>query len=157
MATRQDVFGRDTTQSGFGGAFSAAGATMQIGTDIKDLLVTSVQVQYQQQVNRIFDVQSDKTYYVIGRVQGSGSLGTVVGPKGAGDAGVAKLGNPCNKNEIMFNFSGSRCDESGSSNSLGRRRKIFDVVLNSVGFSVQAQDMVINENLGFQFGIMTNS
>ena len=151
----QDIFGRDISKGGFGGAFSSAGATMQVGL-LSDLLVTNVQVNYQQQVNRIFDVQSDKTYYVVGRVQGNGSLGTVVGPKGAGDAAISELGDPCNKNSILFNFTGSRCGESGGSETLNRKRKVFDVVLQSVGFTVQAQDMVINENLGFQFGYMTS-
>ena len=149
-----DVFGRDVSQAGFGGAFSAAGATMVID-EIADLLVTNVTVQYQQQVNRIFDVQSDKTYYVVGRVQGNGSLGTVVGPKGAGDASLEKLGNPCNRSKLLFSFTGSRCGGDGAVSSLKRARQLHDVVLQSIGFTIQAQDMVINENLGIQFGRLT--
>lgn len=151
---QNDIFGRDVAQAGFGGAFSAAGATMVID-EVEDLLVTNVQVQYQQQINRIFDVQNDKTYYVQGRVQGNGSLGTVVGPKGAGDTSLERLGDPCNRAKMLFDFTGSRCGADGSSSSLRRKRGLHDVVLQSVGFTVQAQDMVINENLGIQFGRMT--
>lgn len=144
-----DVFGRDASQGGFGGAFNAAGARMTID-ELGDMLVSQVQVQYQQQVTRVFNVQDDKTYYVVGRTNGQGSIGTVVGPKPAQDAGVEHLSDPCNQAIVRFDFTGGNCENA----PIKRIRTVFDVVLNSVGFTIQAQDMVINEQLGFQFGRM---
>lgn len=148
----QDVFGREA--EGFGGAFDSSSAVMTIG-EISDLLVTSVSIQYQQNLNRVFDVQSDKTYYVIGRTQGSGSLGTVIGPKGASSAGISKLSDVCNPEEILFDFTGAGCTAEGSTD-VSFKRKITDVNLQSVGFTLQAADMLVNENLGIQFGQLLN-
>lgn len=144
-----DVFGRK--EEGFGGAFDSSAATMSIGA-IKDLLVTNVSVQYQQQLNRVFDIQTDATYYVIGRTQGNGTLGTVIGPKGAQNAGVADLGDVCNPKSILFNFAGAGCGPNRDESKATYKRTLTNVTLQSVGFTVQAADMLINENLGIQFG-----
>jgi hypothetical protein len=148
-----DVFGRES--EGFGGAFDSSSAVMTID-EISDLLVTNVSVQYQQNLNRVFDIQSDKVYFVVGRTQGSGSLGTVIGPKGASSAGISKLSDICNPALIEFDFTGAGCTETGANTNISFKRVITDVTLQSVGFTLQAADMMINENLGIQFGQLLN-
>lgn len=145
----QDVFGRSA--EGFGGAFDSSAAMMKID-EITDLLVANVSIQYSQSTNKVFDIQEDKTYFVIGRTQGQGTLGTIVGPKGAANAGVKKLGNVCEPKEILFDFTGASCQRGGGTTTATYKRRITDVILQSVGFSIQAENMLINENLGIQFG-----
>lgn len=143
-----DIFGRENT--GFGGAFNSAQATMTI-SNIDHLLVVNVQITYNQGVSRIFEVASDKTFYVIGRVQGQGSLGSVIGPKGANEGLYATLADPCDQSTMTFSFSGSNCDTNVSV-----KRQVHGIILQNVGFALNAQDMLINENLGFQFAWLGN-
>jgi len=134
-----DVFGR--TEGGVGGNFSSATAKLTINT-LTDMLCTQAQVQYQQQLSRVYNLANDKTYFVVGRTSGTGSIGYVIGPTKVVDDAVTQISDPCQDTTIKFSWSSCTGDST---------KKLTGVVGTSVGFTVQAQDMVINGNLGFQF------
>jgi len=115
------------------------------------MLVTNVQINYQQNVNQIFNVADDKSYFVVGRTQGNGTVGHVIGPTSTTTEAIANLGNICNASSVAFtwlNPGGEKCEAGG------QIRYLLDVVATSVGFTIQAQDMIINENIGLQFGTL---
>jgi hypothetical protein len=159
----QDIFGRRPLE--FGGAFAADSACIQLNLDCDDggseacaiegLLTQQMNVQYQQPITRLYEVGSQKTYYVAGRPQGTMNVARVLGPGGVMACFYECLGDVCNadKNDICF------CVEA---NCLGNEDQDFNalevclknVVLQSLGMSVQAQDMIINEQLSLFFTAM---
>lgn len=163
MAT-SDVFGRRPLE--FGGAFAADSACINLGLTCIDpdteevistdgLLTQQLSVQYQQPITRLYEVGTQKTYYVAGRPQGSANIARVLGPGNVMAAFYTCLGDVCRADENDLCF----CLES---NCLGNDEQEFaslnvclkNVVLQSIGMSVQAQDMIINEQLSLFFTAM---
>jgi len=146
----QDILGRN--DEGFGGAYKADDARLTID-EISDLLVTNINASYTQQVNRVFDMTDNRTYYIRGQAQGQGTIASLIGPKGAGDIAYATLSDPCNKSTLTFNFAGAGCESASGVNAT---RVLKHVVLMGISDSISANDMVLNEQLSFQFARMSN-
>jgi hypothetical protein len=149
-----NIFGRNT--SGFGGAFTSALAQMTISgkgnEQLNKLLVTQLQANYTQPLNRVYELGSDKVYFVVGRPAGDGSMGSVFGPKAYVSQAYENLANPCITNNLAFSFAkAAACDDQGNQTGGGFGRILQHVTLQSLGFQVSSQDMLINENIGFQF------
>lgn len=152
-----DIFGR--ANSGFGGAFTSALAQINISGDgagdIDKILITNLQANYNQPISRVYEIASDRTYFVVGRPDGNGNIGSVFGPKRYSQIAYQRLANPCNANNVEFKFDqNASCDEQGNPTGRGWGRRLTRVVLQSLGFQVNAQDMLINENIGFQFATL---
>jgi hypothetical protein len=138
-----DIFGR--TATGDGGAFDSALATISIGGISGGVIISNLTANYQRNIQRIYDLASDKGYYVIGRVDGNGSIGCVFGPgKGGGNPYSALTTDVCNGFQISFAMDANCGGASWTRTMTGCR-------LNSFNITVNAQDMVINENVGFMF------
>lgn len=151
-----DIFGR--ANSGMGGAFTSALAQINLaGSGLANkLLIARLQANYQQDVQRIFELESDKAYFVIGRPQGQGTIGAIFGPKAVSQAAYASLADPCIAHNITFQSNDATCIPGQSGNTGGGwSRTLNNVILNSIDFSVEAQQMLINENLGFVFATMS--
>lgn len=151
-----DIFGR--SNSGFGGAFTSALAQLNIsgdGSQIGKLLISNLQASYTQPISRVYEIASDKAYFIIGRPDGNGTIGSVFGPKQYSQVAYSKLADPCQTNNLELKASrNAACDASGAALGSGWGRRLTHVVLQNLGFQVNAQDMLINENLGFQFATM---
>ena len=152
-----DIFGRGNT--GFGGAFTSAKAAMNISGDdvgeISKLLVSNLQANYTQPLSRIYELASDRAYFVVGRPEGNGNIGAVFGPKAHASVAYADLADPCKKTNLELKFkSGASCGPAGKALSTKWGRKLTCVILQSLGFQVNAQDMLINENIGFQYAAL---
>jgi len=144
----QDIFGRES--AGYGGAFSSSKASMKFSkSEANALLVTQAQLSYGQQLSRIFELQSDKAYFIVGRVQGRGSLGTVIGPKAVSADFYKAIGDACNPETLSFNFGSGSCAGGKAS------RTAHGVIVENLGFQVSAQDMLINEQVAFQFSMLS--
>ena len=164
-----DVFGRK--DSPFMGAFSADNSTLTIGgfaggaaaaaAAATGTLVQNLQVNYTQTINQIFEVGSAYRYYVVGRTNGTIAFGRIVGPSVVSAFLLSKLGDVCGANapgdhEVVLTLGNSACQfnnvaipvpiaPAGVGQSI--ELKCEAVVATSVGYSVQAQDMMINENV----------
>ncbi len=163
-----DIFGRRPLM--FGGAFAADSACINLGfscggTEIPGLLTQQMSVQYSQPVTRLYEVGSQKTYYVAGRPQGSCNLARVLGPGAIFSAFYSCLGNVCNANQNDLCFCvepGCLGEDEDGVDECGDPLPEFssmdicmkNVVLQSIGFSVAAQDMMINEQLSLFFTAM---
>ena len=167
-----DVFQRTTDR--FGGAFAADKAKLNfpsvtsVANQAGDfgLLIQRLQTTYQQQVTRLYEVGRPSVYYVGGRTSGDSNLDRVIGPKGIQKNFYTQFGDVCNalKNTMEIKLEGG-CGESGhvddatgkvkatGTGLAGSSRSYISYfnVITSVGISVQAQDMVINENVRLMF------
>ena len=152
----KDVFGRD--DSPFNGAFAADKSTLHLGAlgqKAAGSLVQSLQVNYTQTVNQVFEVGSSNRYYVVGRTNGTISFARIVGPTAVTNEILAALGDVCNgdpaAHNLTFEMGSSSCNfnQKGPVKAKGTKvtLKCDAVVATSVGYAVQAQDMLINENV----------
>lgn len=168
-----DIFGRKPLQ--FGGAFAADSANIELiipcdtdgdGYDEEfptcGLLTQNLSIQYQQPITRLYEVGSQFTYYVAGRPQGTATIARILGPGAVIDGLYECLGNVCNadKNDICFCLQAGCATDIISETACGTAQfssvklGLKNVVLQGIGFSVQAQDMVINEQMSLFFTAM---
>lgn len=156
-----DIFGRAAQE--FGGAMAADAVSMTFsgGADTlldKGMLAQQLQMQYQQQVTRIYEIGSNLTYFVVGRTAGQLSMARIIGPKAITAAFYARYGDACKADKNTLTFSGAAgCTVSGViGNGIvpandKSRFTVKHVLINSIGISVNASDMVINEQLAMMF------
>jgi hypothetical protein len=169
-----DIFGRRALE--FGGSFAADSACIDLTLNCLDgdnnpvvisgLLTQQLSIQYQQPITRLYEVGSQRTYYVAGRPQGSASLARVLGPNAITTAFYTCLGDVCNadRNDMCFCVAADcltrsvgqqdGCGSDITGGADGMNICLKNVVMQSLGFGVQAQDMIINENLSLMFTAM---
>ena len=147
-----------------GGITGELGATLGI--------VTNVQIQFQQQISRIFDLNranetdedSGIMYFVGGRATGNMTIGRIIGPNASSktEAKVCefyhKYGNICDlQTAVSITFSGQGVSKTtGNSEGIcdNSRDTTFTMVtpmITNMGISQNSQDTMVTENLQFQF------
>jgi hypothetical protein len=150
-----DIFGRAPLQ--FKGAFAADAAAINFGTGDPafgsgvGLVTQSLQVSYQQPITRLYEVGTQYTYYVAGRPQGQINMARILGPGVVSTAFYQVFGNVCNADANHLTF-----DVATGCNTVGSNKGAMyflanNVLLQSMGLSVAAQDMIINEQLSMFF------
>ncbi len=153
-----DIFGRAGTS--FGGAFAADAATMTFagsaggaGAAGSGTLVQNVQINYQQQIQKLYEIGSNQIYHVGGRTQGTGSIARIIGPRQLTSLLYDVYGNICNvgQNTLLFTF-GANCGNGGN---VRVTYTCHLVLVTGLGFSLQAVDMMINEQIQFMFSGLT--
>ncbi len=150
-ASRCDIFGRAVD---IGTPMSADGVRLIVGDLGEDMLVQQISTQYQQNVNRLWEVGSPKTYFIAGRTQGQLQIKRVLGPKnGVSQAFIKKYGNVCNiqSSQITLALVVSCLQNCDVNPNPQPAIKCSGVVLTSVGYAVSAVDMIINEDLTLLF------
>ncbi len=154
-----DLFGRRALE--FGGAFAADSACINLNLSciddesplsIEGLLTQQINIQYQQPITRLYEVGTQKTYFVAGRPQGQANIARVLGPGNIMAEFYTCLGDVCNaaSNDICLCVE-SNCIGNQDQNFSGMNICLKNVVLQSVGFAIQAQDMIINEQTSLMF------
>lgn len=168
-----DVFNRRTLQ--FGGSFSADAASINFSTNSAlfqagvGLVTQSLQISYQQPITRLYEVGTNLTYYIAGRPQGMMSMARILGPGSVTAQFYRSFGDVClaNANHLVFDVA-TGCQPGGAGGvgafgssavnagvgSGGSTRMYFlanNVLIQSMGLSVGAQDMIINEQLSMMF------
>ena len=149
------------------GSFASDLAALTIaGSDTVLGIVQNVQVQFSQQIARIYDVSNGGTaggstasgglvpvFYVGGRTQGQATIARVLGPQsGALCNFYAEMGNVCSPQDLNFSFS-SGC--GGDSPAAGQNSSVTytieAAVMTNLGIQVGSQDMIVNENISMMF------
>jgi hypothetical protein len=150
-----DVYSRKVQ---YGGSFSADSVTMTFTADGGAVggvgnLVQNLQMSYSQSITRLYEVGSPNTYFIAGRAQGQGMLGRIIGPKILSANFYRKYGNVCNVDDNILRFKGAFGCGSKVTNQSGEIIASF-VVLNNIALQVNAEQVVITENVGFMFAAM---
>jgi len=106
---------------------------------------------YTQQVTRLFEVGSPNIYYVGGRTSGQASIARVVGPRKIAREFYLTYGDICRARTNTLHFSVSTgCDGDATGVARASYTAHF-VVITTIGISVAAADMLINEQLAMMF------
>ena len=147
----QDIFAREVD---LGDPLSADAVRLvfpTIGTE--GMLMVQASFQYQQNVTRLWEVGSAKTYFFAGRTEGQITAKRVIGNSNAALGFVAQFGNVCNmaKNSLALVLKAG----CGSANGTTRGTlQAEGVVIKSVAYSITAQEMLINEEISMLFAYM---
>ena len=147
-----DIFSRNTDS--FGSSFAADAATLTfpaVGATGGDadvgLLVQNLNMSYTQNVTRLYEVGQPTIYYVGGRTQGQSAIGRVVGPRSISAQFYRKYGDICEAANNSLNFAIS----TGCDNGARVAYTCLFVVITTIGISVAAADMLINEQVQMIF------
>jgi hypothetical protein len=137
------------------GSFKSDNAVMSL-SGVTLGIVQNVQLQFNQQINRIYDVGNGQVtdgvavYYVGGRAQGQGTVARVLGPA-SGSLGdfYTSFSSICVPLDLAFTFSSNNCGEGGGGETTTYNAQ--GSVMTGVAIQVAAQDMIVNENVTFMF------
>lgn len=167
------VFNREDLT--LGGAFQADRAQLLIpGAGAQGLLIQQMNLSYAQAVSKLYDITSKNIYLVAGRTNGQTGLNRVVGPVATIKGFYTCFGDVCRakKNTLNLNMSSAACspDAAGAAatsfsgdllqgcntpsptTQQAQLRYILQFcVVTQIGIGLQAQDMVISENLSMMF------
>jgi hypothetical protein len=128
------------------GSFKAELLKVNFGGATAGTLVQNVQFNFTQQVSMLFEVGSENVYFVGGRAQGTASVSRIVGPGKVLLAFFQNFGDICKPKSITFTAEGGCGDAAG-----GVNYTLAAATLVAVGAAVDAQQIVITEQLQFQF------
>lgn len=150
-----DIYNRNTDT--FGGSFAADQARVTFpalinaaGADA-GLLVQNMTANYTQQISRLFEVGSPAVYYVGGRTAGQASIQRIIGPRKIAKEFYSTYGDICRARTNTLHFSVSTgCDGTTTGFARASYTAHF-VVITTVGVSLGAADMLINEQLQMMF------
>jgi hypothetical protein len=144
----RDIFNRDVD---LGQPLAADAVRALLGdTGESDLMMQSIQIQYAQRVTRLWELGSAKTFFFAGRTEGSIGAKRIIGKTNASMSFIKQYGDVCNvqKNSIGLTLKAG-CTEAG--NLATQNLTASGCVIQSCAYSVQAQDMVINEEVSLMF------
>jgi hypothetical protein len=110
-------------------------------------LVQEAQWRCQRQINTLYEIGSPAVYYVGNRRSGQASMRRVVAGRTQFRDMARKFGDLCNPDNLVIGAAASAC----GANSGGVNYTLVAATLSELGASVQAEQIVINENMGFVF------
>ncbi len=145
------------------GVFSTEDSVMTIGSASEastPLLIQNWNVAYNQQVQELFEIGSNRLYWQKGRPEGQGSIGRVVGADAGGNFMPQEAFDICDGGATMvIKAVGGHCDSGVTGSDLGKlnhgvRLILQGVVVTTIGFSMSVQDVRLLENYAWRFAHM---
>jgi hypothetical protein len=157
MATQGDMFGSTGTVAGI---FKGTGVKLILGTGdgssnaLVGALVQTIALTYTRDVTRVWELGSDNTYYIVGHTAGQMQMDRIVAK--AGEDILDMLSDVCTSASTSLTLSNTEVDCSpagGASFSL----QIGGPVVTQRGFSMAANQFVVNSNAALMFSSLTNA
>lgn len=141
------IFG-DASQGDYQGAFRTTANTALNFSGEDMTLIQNLQVSHQQPVQNLFEVGSNKRYYVVGKASGTFSASQVLGFGSAALDTVTQLADPCEGDRtLMLAIPNAYCEVGSGGGGGDLTLTLKGVLLQSVAFSVAAQDNLINSQI----------
>jgi hypothetical protein len=142
-----DIYGRNIE---FGDAFKGDDTAFTfsgLGSE-KGLLVQNFQMGYNQEITRLYELGSVRTYFIVGRPAGSFAIARFAGPTGLATTFISTYGNPCNvaSNNVTIGLKSAWCSGNAGFTSVLR-----GLLLSDMGMAMTARDMMITENVSGLF------
>ena len=128
------------------GSFRAEDLKMTFaGQDGDGMLVQQAQFTVTRTVNMMYEIGSNNVYYVGDRKNGQAQLNRVVGGSANFRTLVTNYANLCTPKDLTLTAAGG----CGGVGGAGVTYNLKFATLTSIGGSVQAEQIIVNENLGF--------
>jgi len=118
------------------------------GLTDEDMLAQNVRIEYRQNVSRLWEVGSSKTFFIAGRTEGSMTIGRVVGGKGISRDFIQKYGDVCRSaSNVITMVLQAGCGAVSDKGKISAS----NVIITSIAYAINAKDMMITEDLGMMF------
>jgi hypothetical protein len=156
-----DIFNREVSR--LNGVFTADRVKLTLPQNL-GVLVQQFQASYSQTITRLYEVgandqgrlgQASNIYYVGGRTQGNLSLARVVGPSNTIKEMYSVFGDVCTPESFSISLQETDCLGEGGGDPGEQTAQLTytfkNAVIQQVGLSVAAQDMIINESSAMMF------
>lgn len=157
MAIGQDIFNYKRDPKPFG-VFSSENSILtfaDMDTAGRAYLVQDWRINYTQNVQELFEIGSNRIFWVKGRPQGEGAIGRIVGGVKGGERFFPKDAyDICDGGATAtIKAVGGHCDTSSGIERMdkGANFTISGLVVTSFGFQMQSQNVMLQENYGFRF------
>lgn len=148
-----NIFNREVQQ--YAGGFRADKGIITAAGGLSGLMMQSLTLQYQRPITKVYELgvagNAANVYYVEGKPQGNVNVAHIVGFNFSVRNFYAAYGDACSPKSLALNVGSAQCPAAGAVSS-----GVFSVLLNacvisSIGMSVQAQNLIINENSVLEF------
>lgn len=148
----------------FGGTFTMDSAIVRFGGVASDgngpnnddsmnstgMIVSNISIQYAQPVNTLWTLTGSKGYLVIGRPDGTATLQGVVADKSSMSTFLQKYGDGC-KADNVISISSTMGSCAGAPEGAGMDFKISNAVIQSLGFSVTVENLMMISQTSLKF------
>lgn len=158
-----DMFGRETV---LGGVMSAEATRLTFSADSAEstgstsafsgsidagLIMQQLNVQYSQNVTRLYALEDARVYFVAGRTDGNLTIQHVIGPAGLQKAFIEAYSNVCNIKGKVFNLSlAAGCSVAGNATAQSKIQ-LKSPVITAINLQMQAQNMIIGSGITAMF------
>lgn len=124
----KDIYGIDTQ---IGGSWQLEGAVLHI-EDAEELIVQSLQIQYQRAVSKFSPLNQKKKYLVTGEANGSITLGMVIGPSKAIKSFFERYSDACRVTENVLTVQPAGIKDCGKTDFTGIEFVCGGVLINQI-------------------------
>jgi hypothetical protein len=151
------------------GVFSTENSKLTFGdvnaTNVEGYLVQNWNISYNQDVQEVFEIGSNRLYWVKGRPAGTGALGRIIGGKEVDSPGGSGTFFPQDAYDIcqggatmVLSASGGTCDTVGTNvdELLNKELNVTmsGCVITQIGFSMAIADVRLMENFTWRFAYL---
>lgn len=155
-----DMFGRETI---FGGAMAAENTHLTFASvpGLENpssgigLLIQQLQIQYAQNITRLYALEDSRVYFVAGRTEGQFTIQNVVGPAKFVSLFLKAYGDVCKERKAFELSFGMGCGTGTAGGALGQletgKLTLQSPVISSFGVQMQAGNMIIATTLQGMF------
>lgn len=153
-------FSVDRATFSFSGLTTATGpsGTQPLASGGVGLLIQNVQLQYQQQLNFIYDLSNpEAVYYVAGRAEGTLQIGKVVGDQSGMARFFETFGNVCQArlSATINGLTGCNSVTTGPTINAQQGFTIADPIIASYGLSMTVNEGIVSEQVQMRFTDMS--
>ncbi len=144
-----DVYGTDSKLAGVFKGTSFALSVGGSGGSFKGALVQQLQISYQRQLTRIWELGSRDQYFIEGHTAGQGGLQRIVGPKGLVDDIVRALADVCTAASRAGTLSAvnNGCNDQQS----GGLMTLDSPVVTGLTFGADVGNFLVNSGVQMEF------
>jgi hypothetical protein len=139
-----------------GGVYKGTLVALVIGgeTAAKGSLVQSITIDYNRQVNRVWELGSEDTYFILGHTDGAAQLNKIVGQ--ADTDILERLADACEaiNQTISVSSTAGGIGEQCEGDNLDFDLTISGPILNRRSFAISADNFLITENATIMFAAL---
>lgn len=149
-----DMFGRETV---LGGVMSSEATKVTFTGDLASpqagLIMQQLNIQYSQNITRLYALEDSKVYFVAGRTDGNITIQHVIGPAGIQKEFIEKYSDVCAIDKRVFRLElVVGCGDSKTEASASPAVVILkNPVITAINLQMQSQNMIIGSGLTGMF------
>jgi hypothetical protein len=150
----EDLFSRETV---YGGSMSSEMVRLNFtagDTPFSGFIVQNVDIQYSQQLSRLYALESGKVYFVVGQTNGQMSIQHAIGPEGMQREFIKTYGDPCNITDKVFVLSVTSGCTGETDISANGAVKLSNPLISGVQLGVQSGNAIITSAITTMFTSM---